>query len=197
MICLPLRPPPPSTLQFLSLLVALVQLQYNGKQNSPFEIHPIILNIAVVSLILYVIIVHEVSHWLPSNSNSLSRINLARNLFAAISRNTVFICIATILLPDKIKPYFYIPCSFILTAITVYSIFKLLRHPPPEQTSVWRRMLSPTAWLVWVKERFNPRHGDGLLPATGNWRCLLGLPDSVEIWGKEVPAHDSDGGHFI
>nr|GMD09072.1 hypothetical protein TEA_020862 [Ipomoea batatas] len=164
-----LRPPPPSTVpleSILSLLITLVQLQYNGKQNSPFEIHPIILTIAVVSLILYVI-AREASHWLPSNSNSQSPLlNLASNLFAAIFRNTVFICIATILLPDKIKPYFYIPCSFILTAITVYSIFKLLRHPPPEQTSVWRRMLSPTAWLVWVKERFNPRHGDGLLPVS-------------------------------
>nr|GMD94229.1 hypothetical protein Iba_chr15aCG0440 [Ipomoea batatas] len=122
------------------------------------------MTIAVVSLILYLIL-REASHWLPLNSNS------ATNLFAAIFRNTVFICIATILLPDKIKPHFYIPCSFILTAITVYSIFKLLRHPPPEQTSVWRRMLrraaSPTAWLVWVKERFNPRHnGDGLLPVS-------------------------------
>nr|GMD97268.1 hypothetical protein TEA_006031 [Ipomoea batatas]GMD97269.1 hypothetical protein TEA_006031 [Ipomoea batatas] len=75
-----LRPPPPSTVRIvsiLSLLITLIQLQFTGKQSSPFEIHPICMTIAVMSLILYLLL-REASHWLPSNSPILLGKNHSR-----------------------------------------------------------------------------------------------------------------------
>ncbi|KAF7138416.1 hypothetical protein RHSIM_Rhsim07G0111400 [Rhododendron simsii] len=116
-------PPPPPSLEschnvlafIVPVLLSLLQIKYQGNKISPFETHPISMEISVASLLFYCLGYHAKSRW-PTYALVVSR---GMVVFGSLS----VVSLASILFPDSFGPVLY--ALFVLFSATeLVKLFK-------------------------------------------------------------------------
>lgn len=139
----------------LSLFINLVEVKFQGKPYSPFETHPITMTTGIVNLILYLLAL-DALHWLPFESRSHA--NVVILYLSTIFGYMSLTCMASLLLPNKAKPFLFICGSFISVAVMLCPLLRA-RHSPIEW-SYWRmRIFHPSLQNFWrIVRRRSPNN---------------------------------------
>lgn len=133
-------------LSSLALILNLLQLKYNG--TNMFQQHPTIAGIAVISLIIYCIMLWMELKYAVYYENYLGSHSFIVNLMGCLS----MVSTISLLLPTYVTPFVFIVGLIIPITKALHWIFtKIDEHFG--DTEFWRRSIDPT--LCYMRRKMN------------------------------------------